>query len=134
MKTLHFHLRRSFDSLHAGLVRASHRLSAKTVCWAQVILLVLLLGCASPAYKSLTAVGHAVDTSVNVYFDLVVKGVVRTNDVPKVSQAYNTFQTVFSNAVLMVRLNSKAPPDTNVIAKAGEMLGIVAGAQGKVNP
>lgn len=92
--------------------------------------LVLIVGCAtSPAYKSLAAVGQAVDVSVTVYFDLVVKGLVRTNDVPKVSRAYNQFQFVFSNAVVLVRMDSKAPPDTNVIAVAGRVLNIVAEAQ-----
>lgn len=106
--------------------------------WAVVgaaILLAGIIGCAtSPAYKSLFAVGHAVDTSVTVYFDLVVKGVVPTNDVPKVARAYNAFQLVYSNAVVLMKFNSKAPPDTNIIARAGEMLSIVARAQGGESP
>lgn len=99
--------------------------------WLTLLLGVWLfvVGCVTPAHKSLYAVGKAVDVSVTVYFDLVVKGLVRTNDVPKVSKAYNQFQFVFSNAVVLVRMDSKAPPDTNVIASAGRVLNIVAEAQ-----
>lgn len=109
-------------------------LSRNGDAWAHFLLPLLLafiVGCASaPAYKSLYAVGHATDTAVKVYFDLVVRGQVKTNDVPKVARAYQEYQVIYNTALSVAQFNPNVAPDTNVTAHAAAVIATVTAAKG----
>lgn len=74
---------------------------------------VIVTGCKSPtvqsqAVKTLFSVGTAVDTTYKAYLDLVISGQLATNSVPKVAQAYGTFQNAFRVGVELVASNTNA--------------------------
>jgi len=93
-------------------------------------LLCLLWACANPAFSSLYSVGHATDSAYKVYLDMVVAGQIKTNGVPKVSALYNTFQVNYRVALELVQFNTKAAPDTNVVASATKVITAIAVEKG----
>lgn len=96
-----------------------------------IFLLVALIGCVtSPAYKTLYAVGHATDAAVKTYFDLVVAGQVRTNDVPRIAKMYDDFQAAYRAAEAIAEFSPTARANTNITAKAASLIGEVAKAKG----
>lgn len=96
-----------------------------------ILLLALFIGCAtSPAYKTLYAVGKAADASVKTYFDLVVAGQVRTNDVPRIAKLYDEFQALYRAAEAIAEFSPTARANTNITAKATSLIGEVAKAKG----
>lgn len=94
-----------------------------------------LNGCSTaPAYKTLYAVGHTVDTAMQTYMNLVVDHKVATNDVPAVSRVYNDFQSAYRTALAAAQFNANVPPDTNLTARVSIVLGIITAAQGGAKP
>jgi hypothetical protein len=92
----------------------------------------LFIGCSTSqrraTYNTLYSVHVTTDAAYNGYLDLVVKGSVRTNDVPIVSRSYRNFQAGFTAAVELAHINAPATAEVidlstkviNEIAKAKE--------------
>lgn len=70
----------------------------------------IIVGCAMnrAVYNSLATSKAAADGSVAAYYDLVVRGEVATNGVPRVSHAYNMFQAAFGTAVELASLDTNS--------------------------
>jgi hypothetical protein len=100
-----------------------------------LILLAFLVGCfTAPAYKTLYAVGHATDSAIKVYFDLVVSGHARTNDVPRISKLYDEFQAYYRIAERAAEFSPTAKADTNILARSATLIGAAALAGEGVTP
>lgn len=95
-----------------------------------LLALLYLAGCASAGYRAVNVVGHTTDAAVKSYFDLVLAGLVPTNDVPKISKAYDEYQSLYRIAIRVARLNPNTPPDTNLTARSRALLHAVAEAKG----
>jgi hypothetical protein len=80
-------------------------------------------------YNTLSTVRATTDSSVAAFFDLVVKGQVKTNNVPQVSMAYDMFNAVFSTAVDFARGNSNAVATEMVTSASAEVLNHIAVAK-----
>lgn len=78
---------------------------------------VLLSGCHTPvqrtAYNTISSVDQAASLAIDGYFTLVIKGVVSTNDVARVSAAFNKLHTdcAIAAAAAQNGINSTATPD-----------------------
>lgn len=85
---------------------------------------IVLTGCKTPSVQkqsvtTLWSLGKTVDTTYRAYLDLVIAGKLPTNSVPKVSQAYGTFQKAFKVGVELVASNTNAfPPQVTLDAAA----------------
>lgn len=80
-------------------------------------------GCKSPttqklAVQTLFTVHKTADAALDGYLDLVIKGLVATNGVPRVSKAYNDFQSAYNAAVVVVAMNTNATAPQAVLDAA----------------
>lgn len=80
-----------------------------------LLAIVFLIGCTSQQktlYNTLASVQSVTTGSYNGYLDLVVKGKITTNSVPKISRDYDMFQQIWTGAVILAQwqTNSIAPP------------------------
>ena len=77
-----------------------------------IIACIAITGCNTTqqtvAYNSIAALETVATTSVDGYFTLVAKGVVPTNNVPKVAAAYNTFQASAALAATVAQAGTNA--------------------------
>lgn len=93
------------------------------------------IGCSTSAqritYNTLASVGATANSAYSAYLDLVVKGSVKTNDVPKVSAAYNTFEMAFAAAISAAQFNPTNPAPANVTDLANNLLSAISAAKGK---
>lgn len=95
------------------------------------VITAVLIGCAgNPAYKTLLAVRHTADDVVDTYYLEVATGRMRTNDVPKVSRAYDAFQAAYRVALQAARGNSNTKPDTNILSQLNLVVRAVDAAHG----
>ncbi len=85
----------------------------------------------SIAYKTLYGVEVATTGAYDGYIDLVYAKELPTNDVPKVSQYYNTFQSSMSIAVTIARGNMNAVAPANVIANGAAVVNLISTIKGK---
>lgn len=92
--------------------------------------LAFALGCASmTAYKSLGATELTVSSAYTAYTDLVIQGKVPTNDVPRVSHAFNSFQAGMSAAVIAAQFNTNAPSNQTIQILAQNVTDAIAQAK-----
>lgn len=83
-------------------------------------------GCAGhQAYKTLASVGYTTDTAATTYFNGVVRGVIPTNGVPAVSQAYNTFQVTYHTAIVFAKGNTNMPAGTDVLMQSANVINTI---------
>lgn len=70
------------------------------------------------SFNSIYSAETAVNSSYSAYLDLVIAGKVPTNDVPKVSTAFNLFQKTVAEATTFVSTHptNGVPPDVNIAA------------------
>jgi len=85
------------------------------------------------AYTSLFSVEQTTTAAYDSYITGVIKGEVATNDVPKVSRAYNTFQIAMQPAISGAQFNWTNPAPQNVIGLANEVITAILEAR-KVQP
>ena len=69
------------------------------------------------------------DLALDDYLDLVVKGTVKTNSIPRVMSAYASFQLAYSGAVALVASSSNAVPPQAVLDSAAAFASIVSDAK-----
>lgn len=93
--------------------------------------LCFMIGCAgNVVYKTINSVELATNAAVGGYFDLVVSGQVRTNEVPKVTKAYDQFQIAIRKAIDAAQFNKNAPATPELIAQSTEILNTIAKEKG----
>lgn len=94
-------------------------LRIKTLAYVGVIAFICLFpamlvmpGCTSTqqrtAANTLQSLEAGATQTVSSYYDGVLKGVISTNDVPKVAHAYNDFQAAYALAVITAQNNTNA--------------------------
>ena len=95
-------------------------------CLCAATVAIPLAGCKSPTvsqqrqtFNTVWSVAQTVDTSYRTYLDLVITGQLKTNGVPKVSRAYNDFQTTLKLTLAVVVVNTNAQPPAELISRAG---------------
>lgn len=96
---------------------------------------VLFTGCKSPTQHKQTVntmftIHTTVDLALDGYYALVIKGVVPTNGVPKVSSAYDKFQEAYSAAVVVVGSNTNALVPQSVADAAKNVSETITAAKG----
>lgn len=70
------------------------------------------------AVNTLFTVGKTVDATYKAYLDLVISGKLATNNVPRVSADYRTFQQVYSTGIEFVAGNTNAAAPQMVLDAA----------------
>jgi hypothetical protein len=92
---------------------------------AAVVAVAFLIGCASQGkllYNTLASVQTVTTGTYNGYLDLVVKGTLPTNSVPKISKDYNAFQSVWSAAVMVAQFNTNTIAPAVVVSASSNLL------------
>ena len=96
---------------------------------------ILATGCKTPTQQKQTVntmftIHKTVDLALDGYYALVIKGVVTTNGVPKVSAAYNQFQSAFAAAVVIVGSSTNAMVPQTVADAAAQVTAEITAAKG----
>lgn len=97
-----------------------------------IALAVLVVGCATAGrtyYNTLASIQVATTGAFNGYIDLVVKGQVKTNDVPLISRDYNLFQTVWGGAVAVAQFQTNAIAPSAVTDAAAVVVNDITAAK-----
>ncbi len=82
------------------------------------------------AYNTLGMTEQTVVTAVNTYADLLLKGQVRTNEVPQVSKAFNAFQQAYLAAVQQAKFDTNGVVTPDIAALGGQVISIINAATG----
>jgi hypothetical protein len=95
----------------------------------------ILVGCTTTQQtiteKTLSGLEIATTGAYDAYTALVVKGALPTNDLPKVSHAYNDFQAAEQVAVLAAQNNTNALATTNLVEESAAVINLITTIQGK---
>lgn len=78
-------------------------------------------------YNTLASIGFTVDSAVTAYYDGVARGIIATNNVPKVSAAYNEFQSAYEQALHGAEYGTNSPAPQNLINQEQTVLNAVGG-------
>lgn len=84
-----------------------------------------LIGCASQGkllYNTLASVESVTTGAFNGYLSLAVSGAIPTNSVPKISKDYNTFQSLWTAAVIVAQWNTNTIAPPPVVAASSNLL------------
>jgi len=96
---------------------------------------IFINGCAGlstvAGYQTLGTLEASSNASYQTYNQLVVSGQVKTNDLPIVAKAYNTFQVVMIQAIIQAQNNTNAPVTVDVQTAASALASTIATAQTK---
>lgn len=76
-------------------------------------------------FNSLYSVEHGTVTAYDGYIDLVVSGTVPTNDVPRVSKAFNTFQGSFLIALDAAQFNTNALAPDSLVVESQDIINMI---------
>jgi hypothetical protein len=92
-------------------------------------------GCTSTqqrvAFNTLYSVEQTTTAALNSYDTLVIKGSVPTNDVPRISAAYNTFQAAFLVALDAAQFNTNAIAPPALIVEGQDVVNLITTIQNK---
>ena len=97
-----------------------------------VLCAAFVVGCTTTArtrYNTLATVQATTSKAVEGYFDLVIKGKLPTNNVPRVTKAYDTYLVIWGAAVDVAQWNTNTAAPTAVTTASSAVLKEVAGAQ-----
>jgi hypothetical protein len=90
---------------------------------------VTLTGCNTPqqtkAFNSIYSVHRTTLAAYDAYLAGVVAGTVKTNDVPKISKAFNTFQAATLVALDGVQFNTNALAPGSLVVEAGDLINLI---------
>lgn len=90
-------------------------------------------GCKNPQATALNTLSTAELTTkaaYDGYLAAVVKGTASTNDVPKISRLFNTFQADMVIAVVAVNGNTNAVAPASIIAEGAAVVSQITTSQG----
>lgn len=96
---------------------------------------VICIGCTTnqqtTALNTLSSLEQTTTTTYDGYLTLVIQGKVPTNDVPKVSHAYNDFQAGMVVAIVTLQGNTNALAPTNLVTESGAIIQLINTIEGK---
>lgn len=97
-----------------------------------VLALLLMPACHGnrASYNTLAVVGNTATAAYSGYMDMVVKGQVATNPVPRVATTYNTFQGAYGLAVTAAQFNLTNLAPDNVLNLLSNLLVTIDNAKG----
>ena len=99
-----------------------------------ICLALVIVACTSTqqgvVLNSLSTLEQTATATYDGYLALVVKGTVPTNDVPKVSKLFNTFQSDMVLAVVAVQGNTNAVAPQNVIDDSTALINQITTSKG----
>lgn len=102
---------------------------AAAVCLWAAFIVIGLYGCTTNQQKiALNTLGTLEQTTtaaVDAYDSLVIKGTVPTNDVPRVSKAYNTFQASMLVALDAVQFNTNAVSPPSLVVESQDVINLI---------
>jgi hypothetical protein len=78
------------------------------------------------AYNSIFTVEQTASTAVDGYYALVIKGVVKTNDVPAVSLRFNQFQAAATIAATTSAAGTNAIAPASLSAELADLLAFIS--------
>jgi len=78
------------------------------------------------AYTTLYGLEQGVSAAYSSYLNLVIKGSLPTNDVPKVSKAFNTFQASSLVALDAVQFDTNAIAPPNLITEGQDVIHLIS--------
>ena len=88
-----------------------------------------LMGCKASqqqvAYNTIYSVQKATVASYDAYLSLVIQGKVATNDVPRVSKAFNVFQASSLVAMDGVQFNTNALAPASLVTEANDVINLI---------
>jgi superfamily II DNA/RNA helicase len=90
------------------------------------ISLVALIGCVSSGYKTIYTLEQSVRTAYEGYCSLVIQGKVPTNDVPRVSRAFNDFQASALVATDLVQNNTNALAPQSLVTEGQDVINLIS--------
>ena len=76
-------------------------------------------------YKTLYSLENLTLTAYDAYMDHVIAGKTRTNDVPKISKAFNTFQASMATAVDAAQFNTNALAPTSLMILSEDLINLI---------
>jgi hypothetical protein len=82
-------------------------------------------------FNTVWTLGSTVNESYKAYLDLVIAGQLPTNNVRRVSMAYNRFQDALSAATVLITANTNAPPPPRLLSLGNEFFSTVNAAKVK---
>jgi hypothetical protein len=82
------------------------------------------------AYKTLYGLEVATTGAYDAYSKAVIAGSVPTNDVPKVSHAFNDFQAGMQAAVVAVQNNTNALAPANLVSESDAVINLITTING----
>lgn len=89
----------------------------------------ILAGCSTGsvniANKTLTGLEVATTGAYDTYDALVIKGSLPTNDVPKISRAYNDFQASMQVASVLAQNNTNILATTNLVTASEKVINLI---------
>jgi hypothetical protein len=77
------------------------------------------------AFNTLYSVEHVTVSAYDGYLDLVVTGKVSTNDVPRVSKSFNTFQASFLIALDAAQYNTNALAPASLLVESQDVINLI---------
>lgn len=93
-----------------------------------------IVGCTSTqqriAINTLSTTEQSVTAAVDAYDTLVIKGQLPTNDVPKISAAYNKFQAALIVAEDAVQYNTNAITPPALVVEAQDVINLINTVKG----
>lgn len=108
------------------------------LCLPVAISTVSLVGCGgcttsqqTTAFNTLYTVEHTTVAAYDGYLTSVIKGTTATNDLPKVSKAFNTFQKSFLVALDAAQFNTNALAPASLVTESQDLLNLLTTVKGK---
>ena len=102
--------------------------------FAIAISLALHLGCTTSqqrvTFNTLYSIEQGTTSALDGYDSLVIQGKISTNDVPKVSAAYNKFQTAFLVALDAARYNTNAIAPPSLVVESEDVVNLINSLKG----
>ncbi len=102
--------------------------------WFAVIVAAFIVSCTTPVqkatYNTLYTVEMTTVAAYDGYIDSVIKKVTSTNSVPKVSAAFNGFQTSFLVALSVARFDTNAVAPASLITESGNVVNLITASKG----
>lgn len=96
--------------------------------------LLLTTGCNTSqqtlAYKSIYTVQKVTVGAYDGYLDQVINGTARTNEVPRVSKAFNHFQASFLVALDAVQFNTNALAPASLVLESQDIINLITQIKG----
>ena len=99
-----------------------------------LLLTIALIGCTTTAIKNAYNTLYSVEVTTTAAYDgyltAVIKKEVSTNDVPKVSRAYNQFQTGMREAIVLAQYNWTNAAPESILMLSTTVLSAISEAKG----